>query len=128
MERLDRILVIVTLLSTFSAVHTSILPFATSDHYPTTLTLESYYPLGPLPFKYSFPWNDNATAKDLIQQTWQQHIEGSPSFLWESKLKNVKHALKDWAKTHYKEPETMKREAKAKLEELYNIMEKREYQ
>lgn len=70
MERLDRILVNVTLLSTFSNVHASILPFAASDHYPTTLTLDSHCPLGPLPFKYNPLWNDNEVAKDLIQQTW----------------------------------------------------------
>eukprot|EP00253_Pinus_taeda_P013716 PITA_13716 len=127
MERLDQILVNVSLLSTFTAVYTSILPFAASDHYPTALTLESHCPLGPLPFKYNPLWNDIAAAKDLIQQTWRQHVEGSPSFIWESKLRNVKNALKDWEKTHYKEPEAKKREVKAKIEEFHHIMEKQEY-
>jgi len=84
--------------------------------------------LGPLPFKYSPLWNENAAAKDLIQHTWQQHVEGSSGYIWERKIKNVKHALKDWVKTHYKEPENEKREAKAKLEELHSTMEKRGYQ
>jgi len=50
MERLDRILVNVSLLSTFTTVYASILPFVASDHYPTTLTLESHCPwaLSPL--------------------------------------------------------------------------------
>lgn len=42
MERLDRILVNIFFLSTFSVVNASILPFVASDHYPTAfaLTLE----------------------------------------------------------------------------------------
>lgn len=85
MERLDRILVNVSLLSTFSVVNASILPFVASDHYPTALTLESLCPLGPLPFKCSPLWNDIEAAKVLVQQTWCQHVKGSPSFIWESK-------------------------------------------
>lgn len=127
MERLDIILVNVTLLSTYSVVYASILPFTASNHYPTELTLESHCPLGPLPFKYNRLWNENVAAKDLIQHTQRQHIEGSSGYIWERKIKNVKHALKDWAKTHYKEPKKEEREAKFKLEELHNTMEKQGY-
>eukprot|EP00253_Pinus_taeda_P005338 PITA_05338 len=53
MERLDRIMVNVTFLSSFSIAYATTLPFSTSDHYPTTLVLKAHCPLGPIPFKYA---------------------------------------------------------------------------
>jgi len=99
MERLDQFLVNISLLSTFSVVSATILPYATSDHFPITLAFKSHRPLGPLPFKYNHIWNGYQGVKELVQQTWRQHVEGSPCFIWESKLKNVKKVLKNWAKT-----------------------------
>lgn len=128
MERLDRILVNVTILSTYSATYTFIHPLTASDHYPTSRVLETRFPLGPLPFKYSPLWNENVAAKELIQHTWHQNIEGSPGYIWESKIKRVKYTLKDWAKICYKEPEKEKRETKAKLKNLHSTIEKRRFQ
>ena len=127
MERLDRILVNVSFLSSFAAVHASILPFAISDHYPTALSLESHHPLGQIPFKYSPLWNHISPAKILVQQTWRQHVEGSPSYIWESKLRNVRNAVKNWAKSEYKEPKAKKLDVKAKIENLHHAMENQEY-
>lgn len=58
MERLDRFLVNISLLSTFSTVNSAILPFVISNHYPITLALDTHCALGPLPFKYNHIWND----------------------------------------------------------------------
>jgi len=69
MERLDWFLVNISLLSTFSTVNSSILPFSASDHYPITLALDTYYPLGPLPFKYNHIWSDYQAARNTIQHT-----------------------------------------------------------
>eukprot|EP00253_Pinus_taeda_P017097 PITA_17097 len=46
MERLDRFLVNISLLSTFSLVNSAILPFAISYHYPITLALDNHCALG----------------------------------------------------------------------------------
>eukprot|EP00253_Pinus_taeda_P016082 PITA_16082 len=78
MERLDWFLVNISLLSTFSVVNSSIFPFAASDHYLITLALDIRYPLSPLPFKYNHIWSDYQAARNIIQHTWGQHIEGSP--------------------------------------------------
>lgn len=115
MERLDWFLVNISLLSTFSVVNSSILPFAASDHYLITLALDIHFPLGPLPFKYNHIWSDYQAARNIIQHTWGQHIEGSPGFIWENKLRNVQKALRNWAKSHYNEPEREKRELKSKI-------------
>lgn len=123
MEQLDRILVNVTLLSSFSTAYATILPFLDSDHYPRTLVLEAHCPLGPIPFKYSPLWNSNPVAKEIIQNTWRHHIEGSLGYIWEKKLKRIKYALKNWAKNCYTKSEKEKKEIKAKLENIHNIIE-----
>lgn len=128
MQRLDRILVNVTLLSTYSATYAFIHSSIASVHYPTSLALETHCPLGPLPFKYSPLWNENTTAKELIQRTWHQHIEGSSGYIWESKIKRVKYALKDWAKNCYTESEKEKRETRSKLENIHSTIEECRFQ
>eukprot|EP00253_Pinus_taeda_P008183 PITA_08183 len=127
MERLDRFLVNISLLSTFSVVNSSILPFAASDHYPITLALDIHGLLGPLPFKYNHIWSDYQAARNIIQHTWGQHIEGSPGFISENKLRNVQKALRNWAKSHYNELEREKHELKFKIAELQCAIEQNEY-
>eukprot|EP00253_Pinus_taeda_P029857 PITA_29857 len=87
MEQLDRFLVSIDYLSTFSIGYSSILNVSTSDHYSITLTLQNHCPLGPIPFKYSAIWNQTPTAKELVQVAWVHHVEGSPTHIWETKLK-----------------------------------------
>ena len=36
---------------------------------------------------------------DLVSETWQKTVSGSPFFIWEEKLRRLKVALKSWAKT-----------------------------
>ena len=95
MEWLDRILVDITLLASFSTATALILPFSSSDHYPITFTLEEKRPLGSIPFKYSPLWNNIPEANNIVRSSWSHHIEGSHVFIWESKLKNTKIALKE---------------------------------
>ena len=97
--------------------------FRSSDHYPISIALEAHCPLGPLPFKYNSLWRSNPIVDQIVQTAWHQHIEGSPGFIWECKLKNTKHALKDWVKQHYKEPENVKAELKNKLKETHRKIE-----
>jgi len=59
--------------------------------------------------------------------TWGQHIEGSPGYIWEKKLKNVQKSLRFWAKSHYKEPEKEKHELKFQIVELQCAIEQKEY-
>eukprot|EP00253_Pinus_taeda_P003328 PITA_03328 len=118
MERLDRILVNISLLSTFAAAHSKVLSSSVSDHYPIMLTLDSHVQLGPIPFRYNPLWRNNAVAVDIIEGTWKQHIEGSPSFIWEMKIKNTRKALKDGAKISYKEPEKIKKLLQQELDKI----------
>eukprot|EP00253_Pinus_taeda_P029738 PITA_29738 len=103
---------------TWSNRYTNILNTSASDHYPITLTLETHYPLGPIPFKYNPLWNRIPAAREIVKETWSQHVEGSPCFIWETKLKRTKKALKDWAKESYQEPEETKKKVKNELEDV----------
>lgn len=123
MERLDRILISVSLLSSFSTASTNVLTFSASDHYPTTLSLATQFPHGPLPFFYSPLWNDIQEANQIVWKAWITHIEGSPIHIWDSKLKRTKQALKEWEKIHYQEPDKIKAEVKAKLKNVHRIID-----
>eukprot|EP00253_Pinus_taeda_P008234 PITA_08234 len=116
MERLDRFLVNISLLSSFATGHTRILSSSASDHFPILLTLDSPL-LGPIPFRYNPLWRTNAAAEAIIEATWKQHVEGSPSHIWETKIKSTRKALKEWAKLSYQEPENVKKKFQQNLEE-----------
>lgn len=118
MERLDRFLVNVTFLSTFSIGLSDILSSSASDHYPITLSLHNHSQSGPLPFRYSPLWNRIPAAREVVKQAWFQHVEGSPVFIWETKLKQTRQALKLWAKNNYQEPEIVKKDLKKNLESV----------
>lgn len=94
MERLDKILINITLLSAFSIGYANILTCSASAHFPITLTLENHRPLGPIPFSYSSLWNDIPAVVGIVYSSWIQHVEGSPSFIWETKLQKTKQAIK----------------------------------
>eukprot|EP00253_Pinus_taeda_P017260 PITA_17260 len=112
MERLDRVLVNISLLSSFAVGHSKILSTSTSDHFPILLTLESHSQLGPIPFIYNPLWRNNASAEAIIETTWKQHVEGSPNHIWEKKLRSVRKALKEWDKISYQKPEKREEETK----------------
>lgn len=115
----------VSLFSAYSTAYTIVLPYSASNHYPTVLVLEAHCPLGPIPFKFSTLWSNIPTVDQIVKFTWSQHIEGSSGFIWESKLKRTKCALKDWAKNYYKEPEKTKAEIKSELERVHSKIEER---
>eukprot|EP00253_Pinus_taeda_P013489 PITA_13489 len=98
--------------------HSNILNVSASNHYPITLTLHSHCQLGPIPFKYCAIWNRIPAAKDVVRQAWVQHVEGSPNYIWETKLKRVRQALKNWARNNYQEHEKNKKKIKQDLEEV----------
>eukprot|EP00253_Pinus_taeda_P005541 PITA_05541 len=98
MERLDRILVNISLLSSFAAGHTKILSATASDHFPILLMMDSHSQLGPILFRYNPLWRNNAEAEAIIETTWKHRVEGSPSHIWETKIRNTRKALEEWAK------------------------------
>ena len=60
---------------------------------------------------------------ELIQRKWNTHHFGSPSYIWESKLRAMKVALKKWAKEDFEEPTKQKISSKRDLAALQRRME-----
>jgi len=69
--------------------------------------------LGPLPFKYNKSWDHNEKFSSLIQTQWEKEVVGSPNYVWETKLKNLRTVIKKWAK----ENAAMEKKEKADLQE-----------
>eukprot|EP00253_Pinus_taeda_P010215 PITA_10215 len=54
--------------------------------------------LGPLPFKYNKHWDNYEEFSILVQNQWAKEILGSPHYVWETKLKHLRSAIKQWAR------------------------------
>ena len=63
------------------------------------LKLEDEKYLGPIPFRFSPPWIARDDFMDIVSNAWRIQVSGSPNFMWERKLKNMKTSLKDWIKS-----------------------------
>ena len=100
---LDRFLAQSMLLDDFVLTST-IFPKVTSDHHPIGLRLEKEENLGPIPFRFSPLWVEREGFDELISHVWSQFIDGSPSYVWEQKMKLTKIALKSWIKSPLQNP------------------------
>ena len=61
-----------------------------------------------------------------MSQAWSQYVVGSPSYIWEHKLKRTKYALKTWAKTPFNTPITNRKERVIELSAIQLGMEDNE--
>ena len=96
--RLDHFLVHTSFLTLGLFANSEILEAYTSDHKPISLSLTSGENLGPIPFRFSPLWVSMDGFYDLVSETWQISVTGSPFFIWEEKLRRLKAVLKSWAK------------------------------
>ena len=99
-------------------ISTQIFPKVTSDHHPITLKVEKEEDLGPIPFRFSPLWIEREGFLYIVFQAWTQYVEGSPSFVWEQKLKKTKYALKNWIKKPQNTPTSSRREKVIELAEI----------
>eukprot|EP00253_Pinus_taeda_P018086 PITA_18086 len=121
--RLDRFLINSSLMMDSRIVFTKILPKLTSDHKPILICLKKEEDLGPLPFRFSPLWAGKDGFIETVQEAWRMEVNGSPSFVWEQKLKNVKTALKAWIKNSMQSPNRQRKEAVTQLEGIQFDME-----
>jgi exonuclease III len=121
--RLDRFLVQSSIMMNKKIITTKILPKLTSDHKPIQLLLEEEEELGPIPFRFSPLWIDRGEFLETVKSAWAKSFSGSPSYVWEQKLKATKQALKDWIKKPAPSPTEQRREAVQSLQTLQTDME-----
>lgn len=123
LARLDRFLLRSTLLSEKKIISTKILPKLTSDHKPILLLLEEEENLGPIPFRFIPLWADREGFMDTVKKAWFTHVPGSPSYVWEKKLKATKTTLKEWIKKPTDSPTSHRKQNIKQLLDLQRGME-----
>eukprot|EP00253_Pinus_taeda_P031914 PITA_31914 len=114
-ERLDRILVQERILTNFPRIQSTIIQGFISDHKPVALHLDKGENWGPIPFKYNKAWDSRQDFRDLIKEQWARDISGSPHFIWESKLKLIRSAIKQWARKYAAEQGKQKTDLQEKI-------------
>ena len=55
--------------------------------------------LGPIPFCFNPQWIEHDEFLVVVAKAWSTSVIGSPSYVWEHKLKATKLALKEWVKS-----------------------------
>ena len=96
--RLDRFLVHSSFLTCGLMAISKILPNLISDHKPILLELSLDGNLGPIPFRFSPLWIQQEGFQDVVSDSWNRPVQGSPFFVWEEKIRVLKRSLKEWAK------------------------------
>eukprot|EP00253_Pinus_taeda_P016135 PITA_16135 len=92
---LDRFLVQSSIMLNKKIIKTKILPKLTSDHKPIQLLLDDEENLGPLPFHFNHLWIEREGFFNIVKEAWVKPISGSPSFVWEKKLKATKNHISE---------------------------------
>ena len=93
--RLDRFLVQDTFLLLGLILTSKILPFGGSDHKPILLEMVNDKNLGPIPFRFNPMWANHAEFLKIVADSWAPLVIGSPFFIWEEKLRQLKKILKN---------------------------------
>lgn len=88
--RLDRFLVSSSIMMGKRIVINKILPKLSSDHKPVLLCLKEEEDLGSLPFRFSPLWVEREGFMETVQAAWSTEVSGSPSYVWEQKIKKYK--------------------------------------
>eukprot|EP00253_Pinus_taeda_P035640 PITA_35640 len=114
-ERLDRILAQERIVANFSRIQSTIIQGYISDHKPVALHLDKGKHMGPIPFKYNRAWDSSEDFRNLIKDHWAIDISGSPHFIWETKLKLLRTAIKQWARQYVIEEGKKKTDLQMKL-------------
>lgn len=114
-ERLDRILVQERIVTRFACVKSFIIQGYYSDHKPVTLKLDKGSNFGPLPFRYNRMWEEQEDFRLMVKDQWLTEVRGSPHYVWESKIKILRSAIKQWAKSKAVAENKIKTDLQTKL-------------
>jgi len=109
--RLDRFMVQSSIMMNKKIITTKLLPKLASDHKPIQLLLEVEEDLGPIPFRFSPLWIEKEGFEETVKEAWDESFSGSPSYVWEQKLKATKYALKNWIKKPVHTPTEQRKES-----------------
>lgn len=95
---MDRIIIHEIIAAAYTLVKSKIVHNSALDHKPVVLTLGKLENKGPLPFRYNPVWDSKEYFGKQIKDSLQKSVTGSPQYVWETKLKNLRMHLKNWAR------------------------------
>ena len=99
-SRLDRFLISENILLEGTTFDSDILPSGGSDHWPIALEAAFLETPKNRPFKFEKFWLTHPNFPELVKKWWDEprNVSGTKMFKLQSKLKYIKHKLKEWNK------------------------------
>eukprot|EP00253_Pinus_taeda_P013228 PITA_13228 len=126
-ERLDRFLIQEGVAGNFQAIRSHIIHGTASDHKAVVLTLDKGINLGPLPFKYNKSWDIHEDFRTLVRKQWANEVLGLPHFVWETKLKQLRTVIKQWARDKATSERKKKNDLLVEMESWHKEKEQTQY-
>ncbi|XP_072078052.1 uncharacterized protein [Arachis hypogaea] len=117
-ERLDRYLVGMGWKLKFPNAVVHRLTESGSDHAPILMETEPQSWHSKRHFKYQERWCREEDVKRIVSEVWRMEVVGSVMFSLAQKLKDCRHRLVQWQKTHKANSRKEIEDLQAKLEEL----------
>lgn len=117
-ERLDKILIHENIAVAFTVVKSKIVHASASNHKPVVLTLGRLENQRPLPFINNKIWDSKEDFGKQIIESWKTNVTGSPHYVWETKLKNLRLHLKSWARENTLKEKANKIELQRKMDNI----------
>nr|XP_025635621.1 uncharacterized protein LOC112729673 [Arachis hypogaea] len=117
-ERLDRYLVGMGWKLKFPNAVVHKLTESGSDHAPILMEIEPQSWHSKRYFKYQERWCREEGVKRTVSEVWRMEVVGSAMFSLAQKLKDCRHRLVQWQKTHKANSRKEIEDLQAKLEEL----------
>ena len=116
----------ISLLDENYLISSKFLPKISSDHHPISLLVEEEEDFGKISFRFNPLWIEREGFWETMSEVWSQYVDGSPSYVWEQKLKRTKYALKAWIKKPLSTPYSSRKETVKVLANIQFSMEESE--
>ncbi|XP_020242548.1 uncharacterized protein LOC109820765 [Asparagus officinalis] len=100
-SRLDRTLVNENWIHNYTTSQVEYLMPLCSDHSPSLMTIGDENFDGKKPFKFFSMWSKHPDFPDVVRSVWSQNVRGYNMYKFYSKLRNLKHVLKDLNKKNF---------------------------
>ncbi|OMO94436.1 Endonuclease/exonuclease/phosphatase [Corchorus olitorius] len=117
-ERLDRAFANPAWIRKFEEAVVTNLPISVSDHGPMIIQLERSLAFKKRPYRFELMWTTHPQCKRVIEEAWNNHIQGSPAYRLSRKLMITKSSLKEWNKKVFGNIHERKRKLEAELMKL----------
>ncbi|XP_044497608.1 uncharacterized protein LOC123219676 [Mangifera indica] len=121
--KLDRALVNEQWKDVFEESFAMFLNHSISDHSPCIVTCGGGVRRRRVPFKFYNMWATHDNFLNIVRESWQEDVEGSPMYKLISKLKRLKKVLRRLNKEGFWRISEKVEEAKGRLEDVQNRLQ-----